>query len=163
LVICLSYTNHHGYLADSSQLGELIMPTPIPVSAPAAYAPVSAIGFAEADLTLAPVSADRPLPVSTVSVPAPTALAGNTAVSVLVGPYTPNSPKPVMLALSGTWSGTVKVLRSIDGGATKLPLTAAGLFSANCCEPVWEETAAGAAPYLDVTLGSGTLTYRVAQ
>lgn len=72
-----------------------------------------------------------------------------------------------MLALSGTWTGTVKLLRSTDGGATKLPLTAAGLawgvFNANCCEPVWEEAIVGAALYLDATLSSGTLTYRVAQ
>jgi hypothetical protein len=143
------------------------MPNPIPVAAPATYAPMSAIGFAEADNTLAPVSADRPLPVSTVSVPAPTNLAGTAATSGQVGPFTPNSNKPVVLALSGTWSGTVKVLRSTDGGTTKLPITAAGLawgsFTANCCEPVWEETVSGAALYLDIALGSGSLTYRMAQ
>jgi hypothetical protein len=143
------------------------MPTPIPVSAPAAYAPVSAIGFAEPDSTLAPVSADRPLPVSAVSAPAPAALTGSAAASNVVGPFTPTSAKPVVLALSGTWSGTVKLLRSTDGGTTKLPVTAAGqvwgVFSANCCEPVWEESVAGAALYLDIVLGSGTVAYRVAQ
>ena len=143
------------------------MPTPIPVSAPAAYAPVSAIGFAEPDSTLAPVSADRPLPVSPVSIPAPTALIGSASASVVVGPFTPNSNKPVILSLTGTWSGTVKLVRSTDGGTTKLPLTAAGqawgVFSANCCEPVWEETAVGAALYLDITLGSGMISYRVGQ
>lgn len=143
------------------------MPTPIPVSAPAAYAPISAIGFADPDSTLSPVSADKPLPVSSVTIPAPAALVGSTAASTLVGPFTPNSAKPVVLALSGTWSGTVKLLRSPDGGTTKLPLTAAGqawgVFSANCCEPVWEETVSGAALYLDIVLGSGTVAYRVAQ
>ena len=143
------------------------MPTPIPVSAPAAYAPITAIGFAEADSTLTPVSADKPLPVSSVTIPAPAALAGSTATTVVVGPFTPNSGKPVVLALSGTWTGAVKLLRSTDGGTTKLPLTAAGqawgVFGANCCEPVWEETVTGAALYLDIVLGSGTLAYRVAQ
>lgn len=143
------------------------MPSPIPVSAPAAYAPLSAVGFAEADSTLSPVSADKPLPVSTVSIPAPAALAGSTSASLVAGPFTPNSDKPVVLALSGTWVGTVKVLRSTDSGTTKLPLTAAGLvwgsFSSNCCEPVWQETVAGASLYLDITLGSGSLTYRMAQ
>lgn len=142
------------------------MPNPIPVAAPASYAPPSAVGFAEADNTLSLVSADRPLPVSTVSVPAPADLAGTTVATGIVGPFTPNSNKPVVLALSGTWSGTIKVLRSTDGGATKLPITAAGfawgVFSANCCEQVWQETA-GASLYLDITLGSGSLTYRVAQ
>lgn len=143
------------------------MPNPIPVAAPANYAPLSAVGFAEADNTLTLVSADRPLPVSTVSVPAPAALTGTTAAAGVVGPFTPNSDKPVVLALTGTWSGTVKVLRSADGGATKLPITAAGyawgVFSANCCEQVWQETASGAALYLDIALGSGSLTYRMAQ
>lgn len=143
------------------------MPTPIPVSAPAAYAPVSAIGFADPDSILSPVSAEKPLPVSTVTAPSPAALTGSTAASVVIGPFTPSSSKAIVLALSGTWTGTVKLLRSTDGGATKLPLTAAGqawgVYSANCCEPVWEEAIAGAALYLDVTLGSGTLTYRVAQ
>ena len=143
------------------------MPNPITISAPASYAPLSAVGFAEADYTLAPVSADRPLPVSTVSVPAPASLTGTTTASAVVGPFTPNSNKPVVLALSGTWSGTVKVLRSTDGGTTKLPITAAGMawgsFTANCCEPVWEESVSGAALYLDIALGSGSLTYRMAQ
>lgn len=143
------------------------MPTQIPVFSPAAYAPISAIGFAEADSTLSPVSADKPLPVSSVTIPAPAALAGSTATAVVVGPFTPNSGKPVVLALSGTWTGTVKLVRSTDGGTTKLPLTAAGqawgVFGANCCEPVWEETVTGAALYLDIVLGSGTVAYRVAQ
>lgn len=140
---------------------------PIPVSAPAAYAPVSAIGFAEADFTLSPVSADKPLPVSPVKVPAPSALVGSASASTVTGPFAPNSDKPVIVALTGTWSGTVKLLRSTDGGTTKLPLTAAGqawgVFAANCCEPVWQETVLGAALYLDITLGSGTVNYRVGQ
>lgn len=143
------------------------MPNPIPVSTPAAYAPISAIGFAEADLTLSPVSAENPLPVSAVSAPGPAPLVGNAAASGLIGPFTPNSANPVVLALSGNWTGSIKVLRSTDGGTTKLPLTAAGqawgVYSANCCEPVWEEAGTGAALYLDITLGSGTVTYRVAQ
>lgn len=143
------------------------MPTPIPVSAPAAYAPISAIGFAEADSTLSPVSADKPLPVNPVNVPAPAALAGSAATSAMIGPFVPNSAKPVVLALSGTWTGTVKLLRSTDGGTTKLPLTAAGQawgqFTTNCCEPVWEESVAEASLYLDIALSSGTVTYRVAQ
>ena len=143
------------------------MPPPVPVTNPASYALISAVGYAEADSTLSPVSADKPLPVSTVSVPAPAALIGTTAVSGVVGPFTPNSNKPVVLALSGSWSGTVKVVRSTDGGATKLPITAAGMawgvFSTNCCEPVWEEAVSGAALYLDIVLNSGALTYGVAQ
>ena len=142
------------------------MPT-IPVATPANYATLSAIGYAEADSTLSTVSADKPLPVSTVSMPAPAALSGTTTASGVVGPFTPNSDKSIVLALSGSWTGTVKVLRSTDGGAIKLPITAGGVawgvFSANCCEAVWQETVVGAALYLDLALSSGSLTYRMAQ
>lgn len=143
------------------------MPNPIPVTAPAGYATLSALGYAELDSTLSQVSPDKPLPVTTISVTAPAALAGTAAVSTLAGPFVPSSDKPVVLGLSGTWTGTVRVLRSADGGATKLPLTAAGSpwgqFAANCCEPVWQESVGGAALYLDIALSSGALTYRMAQ
>jgi hypothetical protein len=61
----------------------------------------------------------------------------------------------------------VRLLRSTDGGATKLPVTVAGdtwaQFTANCCEPVWDESEASARLYLDIALTSGTITYRIAQ
>lgn len=73
----------------------------------------------------------------------------------------------MVLALSGTWTGTVAINRSTNGGTTKLPLTVGGAawgqYTANVCEPVWEENETGAALYLDVALTSGTLTYRLAQ
>jgi hypothetical protein len=72
-----------------------------------------------------------------------------------------------MLSLSGTWTGTVKITRSTDGGATRLPLTAMGdsygSYSANICEPVWEEGESAAQLYLDVTMATGALTYRMGQ
>lgn len=59
------------------------------------------------------------------------------------------------------------MLRSTDGGTTKLPLTAMGspygTYTANLCEPVWEESDDAAVLYLDVTLASGSLTYRMGQ
>ncbi|WP_324697655.1 hypothetical protein [Novosphingobium sp. RL4] len=36
-------------------------------------------------------------------------------------------------------------------------------FSANACEQVWTEEENGVALYLDITLASGTLVYRLAQ
>lgn len=142
------------------------MPNSVPVSSPAGYAPLTAVGYSESDSSFSVVAADKPLPVNTFAVPAPAALAGTTATSGVAGPFIPVPARPVVLALSGTWSGTVRVLRSIDGGTTKLPLTAAGQpwgqFSSNCCEPVWEE-AAGASLFIEMALNSGTLTYRMAQ
>lgn len=143
------------------------MPPQIPILPPAPFAPVSAIGFADIDQTLASVSADRPLPVVASSVAGPPALSGTLTGSGLVGPFVPTSDKPVVLTLSGSWSGTVRLTRSIDNGATRQPLTAGGqpwaVFSANCCEPVWQETVPGAALYLEHTLASGTAAFRVAQ
>lgn len=143
------------------------MPNPIPVAAPAAYAPLSAVGFAEADSTLSPVSATKPLPVSLFGQAAPAPLTGSTTVSGQVGPFTPVIGKPVVLALTGEWSGTVSVLRSTDGGTSRLAITAGGApwaqFSANCCEPVWEEATDGATLYLDITLSAGSVIYRMGQ
>jgi len=114
------------------------------------------------------VSSAALLPVSLGSTaPAPAALSGTLAASGSVGPFTPVAGQPVILALSGTWSGSVRPLRSTDGGTTRLPLTMAGAawaqYSANCCEPVWEEYEAGAQLYLSGTVTSGSIAYRVSQ
>lgn len=139
---------------------------PTPIQNPANYIPVQALSFAQADGNSGLVSADLPLPVSIVR-PATAPLAGTAAVTGTAGPFAPAVGRPVMLGLSGTWSGTVRILRSVDGGVTRLPLTIGGEpwgeFTTNACEAVWEEYEDGARLYLDITLSSGTLTYRVAQ
>ncbi|NCU11184.1 MAG: hypothetical protein GXC70_03330 [Sphingomonadaceae bacterium] len=140
---------------------------PISVASPAPYAPLNAIGFSQPDLSVSPVSDGKPLPVRIVAPTPSAALAGDTASTIQVGPFTPAAGLPIMLTLAGTWSGTVRVLRSNNGGATRFPLTAAGLawgqYTANCCEPVWEESVSGSTLYLDITLASGTVTYRMEQ
>lgn len=140
-----------------------------PIQSPASFVPSRAAAFSDVDGTALVVSAANPLPVAMTAsggtVPSP--LAGTAVTSAVVGPFQPVTGRAVMLALAGTWAGTVKVTRSTDGGTTKLPLTAAGAswaqFSANCCEAVWEESDSTARLYLDVALTSGTLTYRLAQ
>ncbi|MBW8784654.1 MAG: hypothetical protein JF593_08445 [Novosphingobium sp.] len=133
---------------------------------PAGYVPEHAVAFSDVDGTAVTVSAAMPLPVS-LSQAANAALSGTAATSGLVGPFQPVLGRPVVLALSGTWSGTVKVSRSTDGGATKLPLTVAGTvwgqYTGNCCEAVWDESEAAARLYLDIALSSGSVTYRLAQ
>jgi hypothetical protein len=140
---------------------------PTPIQSPASYVPSRASAFADVDGTALLVSASNPMPVSIGAAAAAAPLAGTTAVTAILGPFLPAGGRPIVLALSGTWSGTVKVRRSTDGGVTKLPLTIAGSvwgqYTANACEPVWEENEVGAALYLDVALASGTLTYRLAQ
>lgn len=141
----------------------------LPIHAPASYYPPFAVVFADGEGKGVPVDAANPLPV-TVAPPAPetsTPLAGSISDSGVAGPFEPVPGRAIWLSLSGTWTGTVSLQRSIDGGATRLPLTAGGLpwaaFTGNACEPVAEDSESGAAYYLDVTLASGTLTYRLAQ
>jgi hypothetical protein len=140
---------------------------PSPIQSPASYVPSRASAFADVDGTALLVSASNPMPVAIGAGAAAAPLAGSTAATGLLGPFVPAAGRPIILALSGTWSGTVAVKRSTDGGATKLPLTIAGAawgqYTANACEPIWEENEAGASFYLDVTLASGTLAYRLAQ
>jgi hypothetical protein len=140
---------------------------PTPIQSPASYVPIRAAAYADLDGTSLLVSASNPMPVS-IGVGAATApLAGSTAATSVIGPFLPAAGRPVVLALTGTWSGTITVKRSTDGGATKLPITVGGLawgqFTTNVCEPIWEENETGAALYLDVSLSSGTLAYRMAQ
>ncbi len=141
----------------------------LPIHAPAAYYPPFAVAFADDDGNGVVVDATNPLPV-TVAPPASetgTPLVGSLSASGVVGPFDPASGRAIWLSLSGVWTGTVTVQRSVDGGVTRLPLTAGGLawaaFTGNACEPVAEDSESGAAYYLDVTLASGTLTYRLAQ
>lgn len=138
-----------------------------PLKTPAGYVPQMAIAFAtpmgEAEI----VSASNPIPVLDQPFAAPPALAGTANASSIAGPFAPRAGRAVVLTLSGTWAGSVRLVRSVDGGATKLPVTAGGvaygLFSGNVCEPVWEESEAAALLYLDVTLTSGSVTYRMGQ
>jgi hypothetical protein len=140
---------------------------PIPVRSPANFTPTVAIAFGDSNGDTSLVRADAPLPVVASAVAAPAALSGTSSASGIVGPFTPVAGRPVVLALSGSWTGQVRLTRSTDGGATKLPVTAAGSawaqFSTNCCEAVWEESDIAAQLYVDITLSSGTVIYRLAQ
>ena len=139
---------------------------PLPIQSPSGYAATRAMAFADVDGSALLVSAAAPLPVAPAASTV-TPLAGSTAASLVAGPYQPALDRDVVLALSGTWAGTVRLLRSTDGGTTKLPLTAGGSawgqFTANCCEPAWSEAESVARLYLDIALTSGTLVYRLAQ
>lgn len=96
-----------------------------------------------------------------------TPLAGSTSATATVGPFTPQLGRDIWITLSGTWSGTAQVLRSIDGGTTKLPLTVGGQswasYTANAQEPFGAENVSGATYYLAITITSGTINYRVSQ
>lgn len=138
-----------------------------PITTPAEYVPPLAIAYADASGHAALVSAGNPLPVVAAPVAAAAPLAGSAGASATVGPFNPVAGRGVILALGGGWSGSVSVLRSTDGGTTMLPLTEGGapsaLYTANCCEQVWNESEAVATLYLQITLLAGTVTYRMAQ
>ena len=143
---------------------------PTPIQNPTGYAIPRAIAYADIDGSMLQVSSAAPLPVLVAAgggSTATTPLAGSAASTSVVGPYQPAIGRAIMLLLTGTWTGTVKVLRSVDGGTTKQPLTINGTtwgqFTANCCEAVWDESENGARFFLDITLASGNVTYRVAQ
>ena len=107
-----------------------------------------------------------PVPVNTQPA-APTPLTGIVSGSTTVGPFSPVIGRAIMLTLAGTWTGAVQVMRSVDSGATLHPLTLGGatwgIYSTNCCEPVWDESEASAQLYLGVALSSGTVIYRIGQ
>ncbi|MEO0061546.1 MAG: hypothetical protein RLZZ08_106 [Pseudomonadota bacterium] len=135
---------------------------------PAPYVPSMALSFGDVEQPAVAVSTANPLPVALVSGPAGVApLVGSAAASTVAGPFSSEPGREVWLTLSGIWSGTITVLRSTDGGASKLPLTIGGeawaVFTANAQEAVGTETVAGASYYLDIALVSGTLAYRVQQ
>jgi len=136
------------------------------ISVPAGFAPAVAVGFSDADGQLALASNAAPLPVATVA-PAPAPLTGESTASEVVGPFDATGGRVVVVALDGEWSGTVRLLRSTDGGATRMPLRVGGSawaeYTASGCEQAWSETEDGASFYLDVALASGAVTYRVSQ
>lgn len=138
------------------------------INAPAGFVPAQAIMFGALNGAPTGVDAGHPLPVAQIGTPATSvALAGMTAASTLAGPFVPQIGRPIWLCLSGNWSGTATLLRSTDGGVTRLPLTAGGqpwaAFTANANEPVAEENDPGATYHLDIALGAGTLSYRLSQ
>lgn len=139
-----------------------------PISVPAGFAPAFALGYSDAQSNLTMVTASAPLPVSVASgAPVPAALTGQTATATLVGPFNAIADRPVVVALSGTWTGTVQVLRSTDGGVTKLPLRIGGstwgTYHESGVEQAWIDKESGASFYLDIAPASGTVAYRVSQ
>jgi hypothetical protein len=142
---------------------------PPPIHSPAGYVARHAIAFAGAGGRAVTVDGSNPLPVTLSGEPTAAALplTGLASTNMVAGPFRPTSQRPIMLTLAGQWSGTVQLVRSVDEGVTRAPLTiggqAWGVYGANCNEPVWEPTEPGATFYLDISLTAGAVSYRVAQ
>jgi hypothetical protein len=133
---------------------------------PAGYAPAFALGFADATHNLSVVSDSVRLPVAFAAAAAPP-LVGATANSTVAGPFAATAGRVITVTLDGEWDGTVRLLRSTDGGATMVPLRAGGApwaeFTAPGCEQAWTESEEEVGFYLDIALNSGTVAYRVSQ
>lgn len=134
----------------------------------AGFVPLLGVAFGEVGEPAVPVNGAHPLPVVAVRdaiVASP--LSGTSSASAVVGPFVPDLTWPIWVQLSGSWTGTVQVLRSTDGGTTRLPLTVAGqswaTFIVNAQEAIGEESSVGAGYWLAITLNGGTLTYKVSQ
>jgi hypothetical protein len=132
----------------------------------AATAANQTLGNAALSLLTAPFVAATAAPL--------TAAIGDTAAHVL-GPLLPQLNRPIWVTLNAMVqaSGTAQLLRSTDGGTTRMAITrnsvVIGSFSFNAVagaivnEPVQIETDASATYYLAITLTSGTVSVRVAQ
>lgn len=142
------------------------MSEPVPIQTPAGYASAYAIGYADPAENLVLVSGASPLPVASASA-APAPLTGESAASLLAGPFEAVSGRVVTVTLGGSWQGSVRLMRSTDGGATLDPLKVAGepwaQYSAPGCEQAWFEGEDGASFFLDIELASGSISYRVSQ
>ncbi|MDR6144949.1 hypothetical protein QE363_000742 [Sphingomonas sp. SORGH_AS870] len=114
---------------------------------------------------------DRTVAQATTAAPlkpaASAPIAGVSAGVEVAGPFIPDLGRPITVALSAAkWpGGNAQILRSTDGGVTRLPLTPGGVPIGNYATPgvdqPWVETEAGATFYL--TLPGAGITYRVAQ
>ncbi|MBC3940951.1 hypothetical protein [Sphingomonas albertensis] len=96
-----------------------------------------------------------------------TAIAGTSSVAQVVGPFVPQLGRAITVALSAAaWpGGTAQLLRSTDGGTTRLPLMPAGVvlgtYTRQGVDQPWLETEAGATFYL--SLPNAGIGYRVSQ
>jgi hypothetical protein len=142
-----------------------------PISAPAGFVPRQAISFGAADSEATAVDQNHPLPIidsASSQAATSTPMAGTANTSRTTSLFVPQLGRPIWLTLSGSWTGSVALLRSTDGGATLLPLTYSDgsprtALIGNAQAPVAEETVAGAGYALSIILSSGTVAYRLEQ
>jgi len=139
------------------------------IEAMAGFVPEQGISFGARGGAATPVSRTTPLPAEVLPSPATsTPLAGTSASGGAIGPFAAQLGRPVWLTLAGSWSGAVTLLRSVDGGVTRLPLTYADgtpkpAFTRALNAAVTEPTVAGVTYWLDFARTAGSLDYRMEQ
>jgi hypothetical protein len=141
----------------------------VQVGAPGGFVPQIALTLGARDGTAVAIDPSNPLPTRAMAMAAGSVpIAGVMTDSGIVGPFMPDLMRAIIVTLAGEWTGTVSVLRSSDGGATRQPLTfvdgsAKGVWSGNVNTAIGEESVAGARYYLQFARTSGTLSFRVEQ
>lgn len=179
------------FLAGALMLIVGVMPahaqTASSVQAPGGYAPMQAPCIRQTDGSCVPVSPIAPLPtaqgplaaavstplagtVTATTVNPSSGGAGFASGSAVIGPMTPQLGRDIGLKL---WTAnnagfSCQMADSIDGGATKLPLTifdtaTGGPYTMPVNSIITNETIANTQVYLLCTVTSGTLNYVVAQ
>lgn len=95
-------------------------------------------------------------------------LTGSANASGATGALVPTVGYNLYLTLTGTWSGTVRVQKTVDNGINWTTVTAGGgaqigVFTQNCDESVLKVTDPKARYRLQFTMTSGTVVYRLGQ
>lgn len=115
------------------------------------------------------VSSDTPIPMIFRTAPSGlTPVSGSSSGTGNSPALSTKADYNLYLTLSGTWSGTVTLMRSIDNGATWNPVTghgspSLGQFTQNCDEAITMVKTAGVRYRLQFNITSGTVVYRLAQ
>jgi len=92
----------------------------------------------------------------------------SSTTNVLSSSFSPELGRFIWITLSGTWASTVKLERSTDNGTTWLGITDSiglvkGSWTTNVNAPIVEDTVYGVIFRLNITLSSGTVTYKIQQ
>jgi hypothetical protein len=139
------------------------------IQAPAPYVPQVAVTFGQSGAAALAVDMGNPLPTRPVRVAATSVpLAGTATASGTVGPFVPELDRAIWVTLGSGWTGAVQLLRSTDGGVTRLPITTGdgtpkGQWWGAVNAAVTEESVAAASYWLGLTMTGGTLAYEVRQ
>jgi hypothetical protein len=139
------------------------------IQAPAPYVPQVAVTYGPIGGDALAVDLGSPLPTRSVRVAAVSEpLVGTATTSGTAGPFVPELGRPIWVTLGSGWTGSVQLLRSTDGGATRLAITTGdgtpkGVWSVPVNAAVTEESVAAASYWLSLTLTAGTLAFEVRQ
>ena len=105
--------------------------TNLPIQSPAGYVPPVALTFADVNGASLPASATSPLPIAPpgnlAATSTPISGTVNDTAAHVFGPFAPQLARDIWVTITATAAtGTAQLLRSTDGGVTRLGLTAAG-------------------------------------